>query len=202
MFFNKFNEDRGQMITIANRMAFVILMLLFLVIFTTYHAVTNKVIVQLIPPHLDERVTVAFNAASSQYHLKYGLYTAGLMGNANPETARAIIEALEFTFVPALYKKHREDLYLQADRLRKTSSTVEFIPTKWEHEPNTNLVFITGKQTVRPENGRARTKTMTYEFKIEVIDYVPNITHYALYEGPARNFDYRANASALAAKQN
>lgn len=200
MLFSKFTGDRGQMITIANRMAVVNLLLVVMLIFAGYHAITNKVIVQLIPPHLDSRVTVAYNKASQDYHISYGLYAAIMMGNANPETAKSITEALEHIFSPALYKQHRKDLFAQSEALAKTSSTVQFEPSKWEYEPKTNLVFITGKQTLRPENGRPKIKTMTYEFQLKVVDYVPTIDHYALYEGPARNLEYRTQQHAIATK--
>jgi len=198
--FNKFVEDRGQMITIANRMALAIVVLILMLLFTAYHAVTNKVVTVLIPPYLDSRVTMAYNAASKEYHLKYGLYAAILMGNANPETAESITEALEYIFSPELYKKQKEDLLVQAETLAKTSSTVQFEPMRWEYEPKTNLVFITGKQTLRPENARPKIKTMTYEFELKVNDYVPTIDHYALYAGPARNLEYRTQQHALANK--
>ena len=198
--FSKFTGDRGQMITIANRLSIVIMVLVIMLMFSSYHAITNKVVVQLIPPHLDKRVTVAYNKASKEFHLKYGLYAAVLMGNANPETANSIIDALQHVFSPELYKQHKKDLFTQAEMLAKTSSTVQFEPSRWEYEPKTNLVFITGKQTLRPENGRPKIKTMTYEFQLKVVDYVPSIERYALYEGPARNFEYRNNKHALANK--
>ena len=99
-----------------------------------------------------------------------------------------------------LYKKHKNDQYSQAEALAKTSSTVQFEPSRWEYESKTNLVFITGKQTLRPENGRPKIKTMTYEFELKVNDYVPTIEHYALYEGPARNLEYRTQQHAIANK--
>lgn len=198
MLFSKFTGDRGQMITIANRMGITILALVIMLMFAGYHAITNKVIIQLIPPHLDSRVTVAYNSASKEFHLKYGLYAAILMGNANPETAKSITEALQYVFSPKLYKTHKEDLFAQSESLAKTSSTVQFEPSRWEYEPKTNLVFITGKQTLRPENGRPKIKTMTYEFLLKVVDYVPTIEHYALYEGPARNLEYRTKQHNIA----
>ena len=200
MLFSKFTGDRGQMITIANRMGIIIMLLVIMLMFAGYHAITNKVIIQLIPPHLDSRVTVAYNKASKEYHLKYGLYTAIMMGNANPETAKAITEALQYIFSPALYSQHKKDLFAQAESLAKTSSTVQFEPSKWEYESKTSLVYITGKQTLRPENGRPKIKTMTYEFLLKVVDYVPTIEHYALYEGPARNLEYRTQQHAIANK--
>lgn len=193
MFFAKFVQDRTQMITIANRLAMMNIVLVFLLVFATYHALTNKVIVQLIPPYLDERVTVAFEQASSNYHIKYGMYAATLLGNVNPETVSSVADALEFVFSPKLYHSMKSELSTQALQLGNEESTIEFQPKNWEYEPATKLTFVTGQQTVRSSIGKPKVKTITYEFRIEVNNYVPSITHYALYPGPARNAMYRSS---------
>lgn len=192
MFFNKAVKDRTQVITIANRLMIALMFMIGLLCLTTYHAVTNKVIIQLVPPHLDQRVTVAYNAASSEYHIRYGMYAAILMGNVNPETVHSIIDALKFLFSPALYQKTITEMNTTAANLVKEDSSIEFKPKDWGHESLTNLTFITGQQTIRSNIGRPKVSTVTYEYKFEVNNYVPTITHFALYPGPARDAKYRA----------
>lgn len=191
MFFRKVMKDRTQIITIANKQTSAIIVLVALLCLTTYHAVTNKVIVQLIPPHLDERISVAYNAASSRYHISYALYSATLMGNVNPETVNSIVDSLAFLFDPQLYHKVKVELSTTADNLINEDSTIEFKPKSWEHEPATNLTFVTGQQIIRSNIGKAKIKTVTYEYKFEVNNYVPTINHFALYSGPARNANFR-----------
>lgn len=191
MIFGKFVEDRTQMITIANRLVITIVVLVFLLVVSTYYAFTNKVIIQLVPPYLDARVSVAYDQASREYHVKYGLYTAILLGNVNPETVSSIVEALEYVFSPRLYHSMKAELTTQSQKLSSEQSTIEFKPKSWEYEPSTKLTFVTGQQTIRSSIGKPKVKTITYEFKIEVNNYVPSITHYALYSGPARNAKYR-----------
>lgn len=201
MFFNKFVQDRTQMITIANRLTAMVVFLILLLCFTTYHAVTNKVIVQLVPPYLDQRVTVAYNSASSDYHVSYAMYAATLMGNVNPETVNSVSSALAFLFSPELYHKTKSELTTTASNLINEDSTIDFIPKSWEHEPATNLTFVTGQQTIRSNIGKAKIKTVTYEYKFEVNNYVPTITHYALYAGPARNAQFRYNKHAAESRK-
>jgi conjugal transfer pilus assembly protein TraE len=191
MLYKKVTKDRTQVIGMANKQSSAIIVLILLLCFTTYHAVTNKVIVQLIPPHLDKRVSVAYNDASHDYHISYGLYSAILMGNVNPETVNAVVDSLSFLLAPSLYHKIKTELSTTADNLINEDSTIEFKPKSWEHESGTNLTFVTGQQIIRSNIGKAKVKTVTYEYKFEVNNYVPTITHFALYNGPARNAKYR-----------
>lgn len=195
MLFDKHVNDRSQAIALANRLGVVVMLLILALLFVGYHAITKKNIVQLIPPYLDERVSVAYNEASKEYKIKYALYSAVLMGNANPESVEHIIDALSVTFSPELYNAQRSELMLQAKELQKSSTAIEFRPVSWEYESETDLVFITGKQILRPSNGEAKSKVITYEFQLEFNSYAPTITHFALYSGNARTFEYRqANA--------
>ena len=67
---NKFLKDRATALNVASKLSLSQLVTLGLLAFTTYHAVTNKVIVEIIPPHLDQRIRLAYESASEPYHIK------------------------------------------------------------------------------------------------------------------------------------
>jgi type IV conjugative transfer system protein TraE len=187
MFAEMFSRDRAVAFKIADKLGGSNLILLVLLCFTTYHALTNKVIVAIVPPQLDERVTLAYSSASHAYHLKYAMSTAINMGNVTPASVSTTVAGLEQTFSPAMYHKMKQQMAEQSTALRKSGSTLEFKPKTWEFEPETGKTFVTGKQTVRPLNGQATSKTITYEFSIEVMNYVPWIKNFAIYSGVAHN---------------
>ena len=191
MFVQKLTKDRNKTAAIANKLSMSQLLTAGLLCFTTYHAVTNKVITQWSPPYLDERMVVAYDFADSTMHLKYGLHNAILMGNSTPATIDEIVKALEMSFTPALYHSLKADLLQQAEDLKKSGSTIQFIPKNWEYEPDTQLTFVTGTQILRPVQGNPMQKTVTYEFIIEVNNYVPWIKHFALCSGVAHNQRWR-----------
>ncbi|GAA5143583.1 TraE/TraK family type IV conjugative transfer system protein [Thalassotalea piscium] len=187
MFTKKFVKDRAKALKIADNLSLTTVVLVGLLCFTTYHAMTNKVILEIIPPHLDEKVSMAYNSVSESYHIKYGLFTAISMGNVTPTSVMTTIEALEYSFTPGLYHRVKATLQEQGAVLKKSGSTLEFKPKTWEYEPETNKTFITGGQTLRPLNGQPTAKTVTYEFIIEVNNYVPFIKSFDLYDGVAHN---------------
>lgn len=191
MIMQKFIKDRASALKVADSLSLANIILIILLSFTTYHAITNKVILQVVPPHLDERVAIAYNAVSESYHIKYAQYSAIMMGNVTPSSVLTTIEALQHTFSPELYHRVKADLQRQGEQMSQGGSTLEFLPKTWEYEPDTGLTFITGKQTLRPLNGTPVSKSVTYEFAIEVNNYVPWIKHFALYSGVAHNKIWR-----------
>jgi len=187
MFNKNFIKDRATALKVANKLSLSQLITVGLLVFTTYHAVTNKTIVEIIPPYLDERITLAYESASSKYHIKYALFTAITMGNVTPSSISTTIDALQTTFTPELYHSLKAQLRDQGESLRKSGSTLDFKPKTWEFEPDTGLTFITGVQKMIPLHGNPTSKTITYEFAIEVNNYVPWIKHFVVYNGVAHN---------------
>jgi conjugal transfer pilus assembly protein TraE len=185
MFKKTFVKDRGQAITISNRLALAVLIMTAMLCYTTISAIQKDSIVVVVPPYLDERVEIAFNAASKSFHQKYALYAAVLIGNTNPDNVHSIVSALSHTFSPALYHEVKADLMLQADSLKNSNTTLAFHPNMAmsEYNPATNLIYIPGKQIIRDQSGTPRAKVVTYEFELTINNYVPSITHFARYDG-------------------
>lgn len=192
MFYGKLVKDRGRALALADKLTWMLLICFLMLCFTTYQAVVKKPIVTLIPPYLDQRLEIAYNAASESLHLKWGMYNAVMIGNVTPASIGDVVSALEYTFTPQLYHKMKSQLQAQADELAKSGSTVSFQPKTWEYEKETNLTFVTGQQVITPLHGNPRHKTVTYEFKIEVNNYVPYVSHFDLYPDVPRNKHWRA----------
>lgn len=187
MFISKFIKDRARALKIADNLSLANFLMVGLLCFTTYQAVNNKSIITIVPPYLDERVKLSFDAASEAYHVKYALFAAVTLGNVTPASVNTTIKALEMTFSPSLYHSIKATLQKQGDVLKRGSSVLEFVPKTWEYEAKIGITYITGIQVVRPLSGTATKKLITYEFSIEVRNYVPWIKHFALYNGVAHN---------------
>ena len=155
-------------------------------IFLLYMAFANHVKFIFLPAKLDARATLAYNAASKEFHEKYGLSTTALIGNLTPTNAQAMVEATKLMFTSTLYHQMREKLQLQVDRIKSEGVTLGFMPDKLEYEPNTGLTFVTGVQTITPLKGEPKEKIVTYEYRLIVDEYIPSISHFTFYDGGAR----------------
>jgi conjugal transfer pilus assembly protein TraE len=187
MIVSKFVKDRAKALKIADNLSLSNIVLIIFIFFVSYHALNKKTVLVVVPPYLDERVTLAYNAVSENYHSKYSLYAAILMGNVTPATVSETVDALKYTFSPKLYSQMKMQLQKESDALKNSASTLQFIPKSWEYEPDTGKTFVTGKQVMRPLNGQPTQKLITYEFKLEVNNYVPWIKSFAIYGGVAHN---------------
>lgn len=196
MFYNKLVKDRGKALALADKLTYMLLIAFVMLCFTTYHAVVKKPIITLTPPYLDARMQLAYSSANEQMHLKWGMYNAVMIGNVTPSSIADVVNALEYTFTPNLYHNMKAQLQSQATELAKSGSTVSFQPKTWEYEKESNLTFVTGTQIITPLHGTPRHKTVTYEFIIEVNNYVPYISHFDLYPDVPRNKHWRAEQNA------
>lgn len=204
MFLSKFVKDRTKQAKIADNLSTTVVLMFCLLCFTTYHAVTNKVIVQWTPPYINERITVGHQSATSALHIKYGMQLSLLLGNVTPKTIDYAIDASSTMFSPKLFHRLEDKLRSQAEQIKQKGDTLEFHPVAWDFEPSTGLTFITGRQIMRPSLGDPVEKNTTYEFKIKVDNYVPTVTDFDFYAGTAHNQQWResqANKPAQAATQ-
>ena len=192
MLLDKSTIDRSQAVSLANRLMIVLMVMLGLLIFTTYGAVTKKTILTIVPPKLDKRVELAYNSADAEYHIRFALYASYLFGNVTPETINTSVKAMEYLFTPELFHSVNQELIAQADELSNAGNTISFFAKNFQYEPQTNLTFITGTQSIRSPSGATREKLITFEFSIEVQDHVPFIYHMSTYEGVAHNKHWRS----------
>jgi conjugal transfer pilus assembly protein TraE len=196
MFFNKSITDRGQAISLANKLMTVLIIMFAFLLFTSYAAITKKSTLVIVPPKLDKRIELAYNSADADYHIRFALYASYLFGNVTPETIKTTVKAMEYLFTPELFHQVNQELIAQAEELANSGNTISFLAKNFQYEPETNLVFITGQQTIRSASGTTRETLLTYEFKIEVNSHVPTIYHLAAYEGVAHNKFWRDEHSS------
>jgi len=154
-------------------------------------AVNNHRSFLLVPPYLDERVTVAYKSASKEFHKKYALYASVLIGNMQPQTSNDIIDSLSYVFHSSLYKRLKENLMKQAEEIRFSGTSFIFSPSKTVFEPDTGKTFVTGLQKEIPTNGEPKERTVTFEFKLGVNEYVPTINHFDYYVGGPRDAEWK-----------
>ena len=191
MIFSKYIKDRGQALSVVDKLATVVVFLVISNLFLTYTSLTNYERFIFMPAKLDKRATLAYDSASKEFHKKYGLSLSSIIGNMTPSTAKNTITMLKHLMTPSLYHSMSEKLAQQASQIKSAGVTLSFIPEKLEYETATGLSFATGLQLITPLQGKPKEKTVTFEYRLQVSEYVPKITHFDFYEGVARTLKYK-----------
>lgn len=191
MIFSKLKKDRGSALGIADKLGLICLgqFILICILITSVFGSHDRIV--LTPMKLDKRASISYDAASKEYHEKYGLSLTSLIGNINPNTSISVIKALQSSFSPALYSRLKTKLEEEADKIKQAGLSVSFTPEKWEFEPATNLTFVSGVQMTIPLNGEPREKKVTYEYKLLVDQYIPIIQHFDFYPGNAHTLKWK-----------
>lgn len=141
----------------------------------------------IIPPHLDQRVVVAYDAANEHYHKSFSTYVATLIGNVNPGNSDLVAEWLKMAFAPQLYSKLRSSISESAESMRRTGRSLRFIPDGLSYDPDTSHTFVHGIQEVIDINGKPDKVGYVYEFKVEIVNGLPAISFFDRYPGNARS---------------
>jgi len=137
----------------------------------------------LIPPGLSEKSEIAKNKASEGYKKAWAMYTATLIGNVTPENANFVLESFVGMVTSDIRSIVTEQITQELEILKqeKVSSTFEVVQVAYE--PETDKVFVTGRNRMTGAGGKSTPTDQTFEFKIDVQQYSPIITQMASYAG-------------------
>jgi len=140
-------------------------------------------IVVLVPPSLDERTTVSRNAGSQGYKKAWGLFAAQMVGNVTPDNADFVLKTFSGMVNGEIRQAMAEQIAgeLETLKLEKVSSVFEV--RTLIYEPETDKVFVTGRSNMVGAGGKTANAEQTFEFRIDVKQYSPLITHFAAYPG-------------------
>jgi conjugal transfer pilus assembly protein TraE len=160
--------------------------LLFVNLILVIGVLNTEKLVVLIPQGLSEQADIAQNKASEGYKKSWGMYAATLLGNITPENADFILESLNDMVTPDIKLLLNDQVRNDLETLKeeKVSSTFEI--KKVSYEPETDKVFVTGKHWITGVGAKSGSSGQTFEFKIDIKNYSPIISHLALYEGEAK----------------
>jgi len=140
-------------------------------------------VVILIPPGLSEKSEIAKNKASEGYKKAWGMHTAILIGNVTPENADFIAESFSGMVSGEIRSIVTEKITQELDTLKQEKVSSSFEVVRVTYEPETDKVFVTGRNRMIGAGGKSIPDEQTFEFIIEVKQYSPVITHMDSYKG-------------------
>jgi conjugal transfer pilus assembly protein TraE len=137
----------------------------------------------LVPPGLSEKSEIAKNKASEGYKKSWAMYVATLIGNVTPENADFVLDSFGGMVTGEIRQSVIEQITQELDtlKLEKVSSTFEIVYVTYE--PETDKVYISGRNRMTGAGGKSVPTEQTFEFKIDVKQYSPIITQMASYAG-------------------
>jgi conjugal transfer pilus assembly protein TraE len=156
---------------------------------TSVLAFYNRERIVLVPPRLDDKMTVAWNNAGAEYFKAFGLFVATLLGNITPANSKFVADQLSTFIEPKLYAPIRTQVLAYADdpRFARAASFNYFSPQKVAWEPATSKVFVLGTITMSSFNpqisGPYEYRTVVYEFQFSMNDGRPLIVDFNSYPG-------------------
>ena len=163
----------------------VILSLLTLVFILLFAVINKKTIVTIQPWTLSRDAQVTSNQGSQSYMEAWGLALAQLLGNVSPGNVNFVGEQLKPLLNPKIYHETLDAIQAGAHRLVEDRVSVRFEPLRVVYEKTTGIVFVYGNAFVRAGTGADREKKTprTYEFRLEVSNYMPQINFINTYDG-------------------
>jgi len=156
----------------------------------------------LVPPHLTEKVEVAWSSANKEYLKSFGLYIASLVGNIQPRSSTVILDSVSAFMTPAIYTDFRRQMMAIIDDpvFKQSGAVMSFQPNTIQFEAETSRVFVTGNLITKTSSNEFQ-KTVTYEIGVTIKEGRPVVTHFTSYEGSViRTVNWHINNSAREGK--
>ena len=171
----------------SNRfLKFVCIFLMTLNLLTLIGWLKKDTTVILIPPDLSEKSEIAKNKASEGYKKAWGMYTATLIGNVTPENADFVLDSFTGMVTGEIQALVIEQVAQELETLKQEKVSSSFDIRRVTYEPETDKVFVTGRNRMTGLVGQSTPTEQTFEFKIDVRQYAPIITQMASYAGAPR----------------
>lgn len=145
---------------------------------------TERIILQ--PITLTENGWLEVDEASISYKESWGTYLAILLGNVTPATLDFIRERIEPLLSSGIYNSVVTAMERQAADIRENRASFRYELRSVKYEIATQKTFAHGYSYEVGAAGDEKRFEKTFEFKMRVRNYLPEITYMTTYNGPPR----------------
>lgn len=144
---------------------------------------STKTVLTIAPPGMNEAVRISVNEANAAYKRAWGLFLADLLGNVKPGGVDFILATITPLLAPDLHRPVVDAIHKQASEIERDHVSVSFTPKEIKYNPDTDRVYVTGRQISAGPGSDPVTKQRTYEFTIVIEHYQPMVSHLSVYDG-------------------
>lgn len=154
---------------------------------------TKETIVEIVPFTLTEDAWLGEKSASRSYKESWALAFAQLFGNVTPATVDFVKTRTTPFFAPKIYSQIIEILEVQSRQIKDDRVSLRFEPRHVEYEMGTDKVFVYGYSFAKGASSKESRTDRTYEFRIKIAKYAPQIDYIDTYAGRPRTKTIEAN---------
>ena len=185
MQFGKYKKSFSSLQLENNFFRILTLGLLALVVILVIAVLNKKTIVTMQPWTLARDAQVTKTQASQSYMEAWGMALAQLIGNVTPGNVDFVGEQLKPLLSPKIYHETLDALQSGATQLKEDRVSMRFEPLRVTYEKSTGMVFVYGYSFMRAGTSMSKEskKHRTYEFKLSISNYMPQIDFLTTYEG-------------------
>lgn len=158
-----------------------------------FYALTNRTVVALVPPNLENVSQLERNAAGESYKTAWAYFMASMMGSVTPVNADFVVNRMGQYLDSSVYKSISEDVAKQATAIKMEGLSIIFTPRSVVYEAETDKVFVTGYTRTIGRDNRVEQVERTYEFIITIRNYQPVVTYFTVYRGFPRTLSRQNN---------
>ncbi len=155
---------------------------ILLVVLVAYSVLKKPIIVMKIAGMTKES-TVGYNSASINYKKGMARFMAHNLGNITPDSARFTKEVVGEFLSPSIYHQAIKMMTDQIEHIKKERLSIEFDMRSVTHEIATDKIFVQGMSVITLPTGERKSKGKTFEFEIQIENYMPTVTYIDAYSG-------------------
>jgi conjugal transfer pilus assembly protein TraE len=148
-------------------------------------AVNQRDRVVVMPPTIDAPYALGWSSATPEYLKSMALYFTGVIGSLNPRTVEYVIKVIDTFCDPSVAQEIKRRLRaIAADyEFRQSTASNWFEAEKLAWEQKSGKVFVIGRLVSVNTGNLSSSKQVIYEYKIDIREGQPRITHFDSYEG-------------------
>ncbi|MBF0609494.1 MAG: hypothetical protein G8345_00675 [Magnetococcales bacterium] len=160
------------------------LIMLLVTLISTYGWLHKERVVVLVPPGISDEMTISDRKASGTYKVGWGVFLAHMVGNVTPESSKIVQDMVNRYLSGDARLVLARQIAENLDRLRQDKVSAVFELRKAFYDPNDDLVFVNGMSSFVGQAGKTRKVEHTFEFRVTIANWGPEVTSMALVEGP------------------
>lgn len=161
-----------------------VLFLSFAVLVLAVAAAVRDRTVVITPYTLSSEAWIRSDAGSQSYREAWALFFAHELGNVTPGNIDFVRDRIGQLISPSIYREFMEALNLQALSIKEDRLVLRFEPGSVEYEKATEKIFVSGRFFTRAFNEKETSELRTYEFKIRLSNYAPELVWMDTYNDP------------------
>ena len=158
--------------------------------------------IQIVPPMINEKMTVSQRNADPAFKRSWGLFIANFIGNVTPSNVDFVNEQLSTYTSPLIFHDMKADLARQVVEIKNNNLTINFEATQVLYEPSSDKVFVLGKSITSGTIGKSPSESRVIEIGIEMSAGKPIVNHLETYIGDALTADVIDRLNKRKAREN